>query len=123
MSKYLAKLPVQNIIFFMNKALLLLSILLHLYLFAHSQSTEVAKITVDAGSYDRDNSLVYAGLDGIDLDLANRELVLYRIAGNGEEKVVSQLDMSDPPKNMVEAIGKSCCREIPKIFLEIGARQ
>jgi len=60
--------------------------------------TDLAKITVHAGDYERAHSLVYADLVGINLNLAEGRLVLYKIENNRELEVESQLDMDDGPK-------------------------
>ena len=62
--------------------------------FSIAQSREIAQITIEAGKYDRQNSVVNIPLAGLDIDLANTQLSLYYVSGdNHEEKVLSQLDM------------------------------
>ena len=64
----------------------------------NNTSFEVGKITVEAGDFDRENSLVVADLNGVDLDLKNNKLALYEINGGNETLVASQLDMDGGPK-------------------------
>ena len=66
--------------------------------YAIGQGIEIAQITVEAGIYDRENVLVSATLDRLDLDLANSELVLFEIDDGKETNIESQLDMKDGPK-------------------------
>lgn len=65
---------------------------------SYGQEIEIAKITVEGGKYNRENTMVSATLDGIDLDLANSDLILYEIGSNNQKNVESQLDMSNGPK-------------------------
>lgn len=79
----------------------LIFILLACYIFqlsSYAQELEIAKITVEAGKYSRENTIVSANLDGLDLDLANSHLALYAIGDNSPTFVESQLDMNDGPK-------------------------
>lgn len=63
-----------------------------------AQQHEIAKITVQAGKYDRVNSLVSANLQGIDLKLEEGAFVLYEESNGKEEKVLSQIDMQEGAK-------------------------
>ncbi len=65
---------------------------------SYAQEIEIARITVKAGKYNRENTMVSATLDGIDLDLANSDLILYEIEHDNQKNVESQLDMSAGPK-------------------------
>ena len=78
-----------------------LTILLTSFFICHyaiGQGIEIARITVEAGIYDRENVLVSATLDRLDLDLANSKLVLFEIDDGKEANIESQLDMKDGPK-------------------------
>lgn len=68
------------------------------HLSSYGQEVEIARITVEAGKYDRNNSMVGANLDGLDLDLAKSKLVLYETEGGSQTAIESQLDMNDGPK-------------------------
>lgn len=63
-----------------------------------AQNLEVAKIEVDAGKFDRINSILNVSLDGLDIDLANSQLTLYKLNDAHEEEVLSQLDMKKGPR-------------------------
>lgn len=83
-----------------------------LHISSFGQGTEIGTITLQAGKYDRSNSVVCANLEGIDLDLASSSLVLYDISSSEEKKIVSQLDMKAGPKlywklNGIVQAGKS----------------
>ncbi len=60
--------------------------------------SELAKITVNAGDFDRENTITYVYLGGISLKLAEGRTVLYKIENGNEVEVESQLDMDDGPK-------------------------
>lgn len=80
------------------RALFFISMLIPFHHIAYSQAAEIARITVDAGKYDRANSLVSTSLEGMNIDLAESECVLYKLSGINEKKVDSQLDMEGSPK-------------------------
>ena len=83
----------------MKRRLIFILTALFIYqIYAKGQGIEVARITVEAGRYDRVNVLVSANLDGLDLDLANSKLVLYEIDDGNETNIKSQLNMNDGPK-------------------------
>ena len=73
-------------------------VLIALQISSYGQSAEVGTITIQAGKFDRVNSIVCASLEGIDLDLANRTIVLYEITSGEEKKILSHLDMKAGPK-------------------------
>lgn len=79
-----------------------LTLLAIVFIFTHltlfGQEEEIARITIEAGNFDRTNSIVRANLDGIAIDLANSHLVLYKIEDGDEKTVNSQLDMKSGPK-------------------------
>lgn len=79
------------------------SIFLFLFYFLiiinHSQGqTELAKITVHAGDFERENTLVYADLNGVMLDVANTIPTLFEIRNGKEVQIEAQLDMDNGPK-------------------------
>ncbi len=65
---------------------------------SYAQEIEIARITVEAGKYSRENTIVSTDLDGIDLDLANSDLILYEIEPDSQHNIATQLDMKDGPK-------------------------
>ncbi len=71
------------------------------------QDTEIAKITVNTGEFDRKNSLVGADLNGLNLDIANTSLILYALEGKNESKVDAQLEMKAGPKIWWKTQGKA----------------
>ena len=79
----------------MKKVIILCSIICSHYFLSRAQD-RVASITVHAGNYDRNNSIVGIELGGIDLDLAENSLVLYKMEGQKELPVHSQLDLTGP---------------------------
>ena len=97
----------------MKKRLILILTTLFIYqIYVSGQEIEIARITVEAGKYDRENSLVSANLDGLELDLANSNLLLYEIDDGYESIIKSQIDMYGGPKlwwkiNNKLGIGKS----------------
>jgi hypothetical protein len=60
--------------------------------------TELVKITVHAGDFERANTLVYADLDGVTLDIANTRPILFEIRNGEEIPVDAQVDMDNGPK-------------------------
>lgn len=62
-----------------------------------AQPKEMAKIVVHAGNYDRVETLINVNLERFDIDLAEAQLVLYKIEDSAEIKIRSQLDMSNGP--------------------------
>ena len=72
----------------MKKRLILILTTLFIYqIYVSGQEIEIARITVEAGKYDRENSLVSANLDGLELDLANSNMLLYEI-DDGYESII-----------------------------------
>lgn len=71
-------------------------IICHFYVSA--QEIEIANVSVEAGKYDRENTMVGASLVGLNLDLANSDLVLYDMNDANREIIPSQIDMNDGPK-------------------------
>jgi len=63
-----------------------------------AQDKKIARLEVDAGNYDRLHTLVSANLKGLDIDLANRSLVLYELQNQQERRVITQLDFTDGAK-------------------------
>lgn len=61
------------------------------------QEVELANLIVEGGSYNRQSTMVGARLDGMDLNLAERQLVLYHSDGHHSIVVASQLDMQNGP--------------------------
>lgn len=53
-----------------------------------SQDVVLAKLTVEAGEFERNNTVVGVPLDGVPFDQANKELKLYEVSGK-ERKLVS----------------------------------
>ncbi len=78
-----------------------------LQLDSFGQETEIAKIIVNTGKFDRENSLVSADLSRLDLDIANSSLVMYALDGKNESIVDAQLDMKDGPKIWWKTDGKA----------------
>jgi hypothetical protein len=64
---------------------------------SHGQ-TEIAKITVHAGDFERENTLVCADLNGVILDIANTRPTLFEVRNGREVQIVAQLDMDNGPK-------------------------
>ncbi|NJN24976.1 MAG: hypothetical protein HC819_02825 [Cyclobacteriaceae bacterium] len=63
---------------------------------AYTQQIETATITLEAGAYDRENTLVSVSLHGVGLDLANSELKL--IDARSGRAIDIQLHMENDPK-------------------------
>ncbi len=78
-----------------NTLSLTLILLLSINCFAQN---ELAKITVHAGDYDRENTIACAQLNGINLNLAEGRIVLYKNENGNEIEIESQLDMDNGPK-------------------------
>ena len=66
--------------------------------FSFGQDIEIAKITVDAGQYDRENVMVNADLQGINIDLANSHFVLVENVLGSDVDIETQLEVADGPK-------------------------
>lgn len=88
----------QNIFSMIQRSTIFFLVLSLFQLPLFGQGNEIARITLNAGDYDRHNSIVSASLDGLDIDLAESKLVLYQISDGNEKEVVSQLDMKAGPK-------------------------
>lgn len=72
--------------------------LIHLLSINCFAQNELAKITVHAGDYDRENTIACAQLNGINLNLAEGRIVLYKNENGNEIEIESQLDMDNGPK-------------------------
>ncbi len=101
MKKKLYKLTIQTnsiILFTMKRARILIVFSLLFWQYpANGQTKEIALITVESGNYDRENSFVNASLKGLEIDLANSDLVLYEVDKRNEYKIESQPDMAGDP--------------------------
>jgi len=80
-----------------GKAFFITCLFIIFFIQASGQSTELAKITIDAGNYERDGTLINARFEGIDLDIANYQLVLYNVDKPAKKRIESQLDMHSGP--------------------------
>jgi len=71
-----------------------LILLLIIGLQAHGQSGTLAKVIVDPGQYDRENSIVGIHLDDYQLNLENSTFALVELSGKETRPINSQLDLS-----------------------------
>ncbi len=76
----------------------LLFLLLILLIVPAFSQENIARIRVDAGSYDREMVLVSTELTGLPLNLRETRLELFEIRGKSEVSVSSQIDMDNGPK-------------------------
>ena len=101
MKKLLYKLTIQTssiIISTMKKTrIFIIFTFLICQIYTKGKGEEIARIIVEAGKYDRENVLVSANLEGLEIDQANSDLVLYEFNKESEHKIESQPDMTGGP--------------------------
>jgi hypothetical protein len=84
----------------MTSKFLALAVLCFLNVIQTYGQTEIARITVNAGAYDRNDAVVQASLEGMNLDVANSSLVLVEIL-KGKETITDASLISDAGYKLV----------------------
>ncbi|MGI9542734.1 MAG: DUF6807 family protein, partial [Cyclobacteriaceae bacterium] len=72
----------------------LFGLLIAIGLHGNAQSATLAKITVNSGPYDRENSIVSIHLENYHLKLEDGEFALFEVSGKQTKPVAAQLDLS-----------------------------
>ncbi len=84
----------------MNKFFLVLTTQCVFNVFYVAGQTEIAQITLNAGAYDRNDVVVQAMLDGLNLDVANSTLVLVEVL-KGKETVTNASLTTDAGQKLI----------------------
>ncbi|MDZ7608766.1 MAG: PmoA family protein [Cyclobacteriaceae bacterium] len=101
----------------MYKIFLTLAILCFFNFLPVIGQTELAQITVNAGPYDRNDIVVQASLDGLNLDIANSTLVLVEVIKGKETITKAALVIDDGHKLIWRITGKTPAGTVKKYSL------